>query len=400
MNGIKLPVPGNEPISDTPVLPIEPTTTIAPVAPDATPITPEPVTPPSTSTIPDVTPDVEIDGVIYKLNENGDAITDDGNIFMDKAKLTELANVPVETEITNIAKIVNVQPLDDKGTPIEYENTVDGIAQYINDVVNVRSQEVAQSIEQQFFEQNPDLYQVYLHKLTTGSIEGFNEHTDWSNIDIATAEEDVLKSIIIANETRKGTDKGRAEYLANLIKADGKLKEQSIFAQKELADYNKEYQNNALAIQQQREAEETAEINAYWNNVEHSVKSGKLTLGEDTFKLPQVFRIKQVDGKVTTATNQDFLDYMNKTKVFEIEGKQYELTQNYYDSLVENSKRTHEHDVYDALKRFVKGDVSQFIQEQVKQNEVKRLILSTKQDNKRGNTPGEPGTRKLNLPVK
>lgn len=346
--------------------------------------------------------DIEIDGVVYKLNEKGDAVTDDGTVFMEKSKIDELANSGAggETSLTEIVKLVNITPVDDKGTPIVYENTVDGVASYIKDVAYINKQQGIEEAEQILFAQHPDLYQAYLHKLSTGTLEGFNQQVDWSTVKVEEADDEALISMIVANEMRSGKSKEQSEYLAKLIKADGKLKETGTIAQQELIKAKSDYEKEALAIKQQAEQEELANINAYWNAVEASVKAGKLKIGDTTYKLPQVYRIKSADGKVTTANNDDFLAYMTVPKEFVINNQRYQVTQNEYDKWVEGQSKTHEDDIFDALKRFTKGDTSQFIQEQIKRENAKRLQLYTGEGSKRGAAVGKPNEQNLKLPVK
>jgi hypothetical protein len=400
MAEIKFPVPSDTP---TPV-PTPTETVITPAVDNPAPvIEPTPVLEPTYTPDPTPSGDVEIDGVVYQLDEHGNAKDATGNVFMDKAALDALAEGGGADDvagINDITKLVNIQPVDDTGAAIIYENTVDGIAQYINDVRTITRNEERSSAEQNFFNENPDLYEVYLHKLNTGSIDGFNNRVDWSTVAVDTASEEAVMNMIVANEVRKGTSKDRAEYFAKLIKADGKLKEQATFAQQELIASDSEYEQGALAIKQQQETDRINNENAYWDNVEASINSGKLEIGKVTYKLPQVYRIKTNDGKIVTANNQDFLNYMTVPRTYTVEGQQYNITGNQLDTYLEGQNKTHQDDVFDALKRFVRYDTSQFIQEQVKQEEKKRMILSTKGGSKRGQDVGSGGTKTLKLPIK
>lgn len=400
MPNIILPAGSNEPVNIDVVPVPNPTPSPSP-EPNPTP-TPTPTSNPEPTPEPTPEPvdEIEIDGEVYKLDDKGNAITTDGNIFMEKSKIDELSDEPNDIAgINDIAKIVNIQPVDDKGTPIAYDNTVDGIAQYVNDVVNIRLQEASETIEREFFEQNPDIYNVYLHKLNTGSIEGFGNRVDWSTVNLESADDEVLSNMIIANEVRKGTSKDRADYLTKLIKADGKLKEQGAFAQIELLEADSLFESTALKARQEQEEADRQAANTYWANVENSINSGKLKIGDSTYKLPQVYRIKTADGKSTTANNQDFLEYLSKPKTYTIDGQQYSLTGDQLDTYLENQKKTHDDYIFEALKRFTKGDTSQFIQEQVKQEITKRIILSTKEGSKRGQSVDKGGTKTIKLPV-
>jgi len=347
--------------------------------------------------------EIEVDGVTYKLNETGDAVDNNGTVVLTKEKITELQNNQGNDEIgsiDDIVKLVNVVPVDESDKPIVYENSVDGIASYIKDVTTLAEQNAELEAEAKFFERNPDLYQVYLHKLNTGTIEGFGEQIDYSGVDVEKASEEGLINLIVANEIRTGKTREAAEYYAKLIKADGKLKEFATTAKDDLVTANTNYEQNALAIKQQQELEEAEAERKYWDKVVGAVKGGKLVLGDKSYKLPQVFKIKTADNKVVTATNDDFLQYITKPKVYTIEGQQYQMTPNQYDKYLEDNKKTEHDEIYEALKRFVRYDTSQFIEEQVKQETRKKIIISTKNTTGRGSTLDTGGAKRIITPVK
>lgn len=347
--------------------------------------------------------EIEVDGVTYKLNETGDAVDANGAVVLTKERITELQSNQGNDEIgsiDDIVKLVNVVPVDDKDAPIVYENTIDGIASYIKDVATIAEINADAKAEAKFFERNPDLYQVYLHKLNTGTIEGFGSQVDYSGVDVEKAAEESLINLIVANEIRTGKTKEAAEYYAKLIKADGKLKEFATTAKEDLVTANANFEQNALAIKAQQDADEERAEREYWDKIVATAKSGKLTLGDKSYKLPQVFKIKTADNKVITATNEDFLQYITKPKVYTIEGQPYEMTPNQYDKYLEDIKKTEHDEIFEALKRFVRYDTSQFIEEQVKQEARKKIVISTKGGTGRNSNVDSGGTKKLITPIK
>lgn len=345
--------------------------------------------------------ELEVDGVVYKINETGDAIKEDGSVFMTKQQIADAQNTTDEpADLTEVIKLVNITPVDDNGQPINYESTAEGIAQYIKDVRDITLQQAYEDLEQQFYDNNPDLYQVYLHKLNTGSIEGFGNRVDWSKVEVDKADDAIAQSIIVANEMRLGKTKEQAEYYANLIKADGKLKEIATAAQQQLVNADAEFERTALENKAILDQEAEEQATEYWNNIITTAKSGKLVIGDKTYTLPQVFKIKGEGDKIITANNDDFINYMTRPKIFVIEGQEYQLTQDQYDKYLEDSKKNYNDAVFDSLKRFVKYDTSQFIEEQVKQQTAKRIVITSKSGSKKSTSLG--GTSKANivLPVK
>ena len=354
-----------------------------------------PTLPPPTSQ------EVEIDGKVYKIDDKGNAVNEDGTVFMDKIGIDDLIAKQTQTEsnISLIQKSVNIIPVDDKNNPIVYEDTIEGLASYINDVTQIRLNQGETDFRNKFFEENPDLYNVYVHKLNTGSIEGFGNYVDWSKFEVDKMDDAALSNMIIANLVRTGTEKNQADYLVKLIVADGKLKDQAKVAQTELVKADTDARANAEAIHAQQEADNKKATDDYWDAVTNSIQSGKLTINGQVYKLPQVYRIKGEDGKITTANANDFLNYIMKPVEFTIDGQTYTATQNEFDAYLENSKKTHENAIFEALRRFVKYDDSQFIAEQVRQETVKRIVLSTKTGSSKGQDINTPTSTKLNLPI-
>ncbi len=75
------------------------------------------------------------------------------------------------------------------------------------------------------------------------------------------------------------------------------------------------------------------------------------------------------------------------------------MTQHDYDELLEDTKRTPHHDLFEAFRRFTKYDDSQIISANANSNIVKQVIkLTTKTAGGGSGTSGKTG--KIVLPVK
>jgi hypothetical protein len=94
---------------------------------------------------------VEIDGVEYDLDSNGNAIKD-GTIFKTKIELEELSKVIDEEneeddslDLNNIAKELNLEFKDDSGNPISFEPTKEGLVEFVQAVYDtgIRANELS-----------------------------------------------------------------------------------------------------------------------------------------------------------------------------------------------------------------------------------------------------------------
>lgn len=137
-----------------------------------------------------------------------------------------------------------------------------------------------------------------------------------------------------------------------------------------------------------------------WNKVIAKAKSGTLTVGNNNYKLPQVFRIKTSEGKVTTANNTDFVNYLSKPKEYNVDGQKYLLTPNQYDKIIEDNKRTEDDEIWEAVKRFVHYDTSQFIEEQIKIENRRRIITTSKGGSNRGQKVDTNTEKTIILPIR
>jgi hypothetical protein len=321
--------------------------------------------------------EIEIDNVVYKLDKDGNAVDDKGTIFKSKTEIDALLeDSSIQEGIEDITKLVGISPVDEKNNPIVYENTPTGIASYINDIIAINNQERQQAAELAIFQKYPAVYDAYVYTVRNGSLEGFTGNTDWSAIDIEKADDATLESIIIADLRRQGNTAERANYFVNLIKADKKLKETALVSQQELTKAVETERKEAEAQEAADEQKEIEDTKTYWNNFTNKVIAGKLEIDGKQYVLPKFFKVKDANDKILTLTQDDFIEYVSKPKSYELGGEIYNLTGYQVDSYLRNQKRNIDHDVFDALKLFVNYDLSQFVEEQIATDKLRRVITT------------------------
>lgn len=345
--------------------------------------------------------EIELDGVKYVLNKDGN-IEKDGKVFKTKADLQTLLladNTPEDVDYVNeIQKATNLVILGQNNQPIAYENTLPGFTNYVQDVHRNGQELGARQYEETLFNRFPVLKSVIEHLTLKGSLDGFAETVDYSKITL-TDDEAQQTDIYTKAQLARGVSMSEITDMLKYLKEDKKLK---VHAEAAL-NYLKTSQTEASATRarqiQENKTREDQEAARYWNEVDTALTKKELIVGDKKFTLPEIIRVKEADGKIVTKSLKDFKDYITKPRNFNIEGKIYEMTQHDYDELLEDTKRTPHHDLFEAFRRFSKYDDSQIISANANSKIVKQVIkLTTKTAGGGSGTSGKTG--KIVLPVK
>ena len=348
---------------------------------------------------------IEIDGVTYTIDKDGNAIDAQNKVIKTKTELKQLydANSPSNVTpnyIEEVQKVTNLVVI--KGDkPIEYENTVEGFTGYVQDVHQLGVELGKKKDREELFTQFPVLKQVLSHLiLNNGDISNFNNTIDYSTIKI-NDDEQQWENIYITAKVAQGISKEEAVDMFKYLKEDKKAKaaaESSLaFLVKTQDARNK--QADALLAKQEHDAQLAEE--QYWNEVSTIVKSKTLKVKDQVFAIPDVIRVKDKEGRTITKTLDDFVKYMSTPIVVTIEGQQYTTTQVEYDKYLEEQTRKTDDDVLDAYRRFTGFDDSQLIAKNVRQQQTKEILkLTTKiTTSSNGNIDGKNGG-KIILPMK
>lgn len=343
---------------------------------------------------------IEIDGTSLTIDKDGNAIDDKGTVVKTKADLASLSaatddNTDDLSDWEDVRAEINYLPLDEQGKPIEYTKDKAGLIRYVMDTANQLAAKKQQEYLDNFFNENKDLHKAYIHKLKTGSIEGFQVDLNWEDFDIANAAENELESLFTAYRKALGDDAETISELLTSAKTNKTLAKKAEVAKQYFVDKQTSDQkaaNDAIAAKQKAEKEAN---DKYVKSVQDTITTGKVVIGNSEFTIPEVIRV-QKDGVVKQYSRNDFVNYLFTPKTFTVNNQKVQATQYQYDQYVESTKRNHNHDVLDAFKTFVGGDISQLIQRAVndaKHKEVKRRFVT---GNKQ--TPGNTGN-KIKLPI-
>lgn len=258
---------------------------------------------------------VQFEGADYTVDDNGNLVDKDGNIFKEAKDVDEwIKQFDVDDKgdndtdkgitLSSIQKAIGEEIVDEDGKPVEFTDDADGVKSYIDNVISLRSNELQQAAINKVFTDNPILAQFANYLAVNGSPRGFGELPDRSGIKVEQDNEQQQIAIIKAAAEEFGNSSLNDNYI-KYLKDNGSLydeaKAQLENLQKADAKRNEEYANQAEA---QRKQQEEA-TNAYWNNVHEKLTSRKI--GE--YQLPESF-VREVNGQKVTTNIDDFFNYL------------------------------------------------------------------------------------------
>ena len=256
---------------------------------------------------------IELDGITYTVNENGDLVDEKGKIFKAKSEVeaflkdytTEETDAVAEINVADIQKLVGVDVVDENGKAVTFDSTPEGVAQYVNSVLELKKAEFAQAGINKLIEDYPVLNDFLNYYIANGnSYEGFGEMKDRSGIQIDDTNE--AQQIAIVREAWKEFGKrGDVNKYINYLKDSGQLVDaaKDDLAALQQADAELREENSKAALQAQQEYE--AQVVAYWKDVKSCIDKREIA----GYKIPDVIILDR-GGKQVSATPDDFFNYI------------------------------------------------------------------------------------------
>ena len=328
---------------------------------------------------------IEFEGANYTVDDNGNIVDKDGNIFKEAKDVDEwIKQFDVDDKgdndtnkgitLASIQKAIGEEIVDEAGNPIEFTDDADGVKSYIDNVIALRSNELQQAAVNKVFNDNPILAQFANYLAVNGSPKGFGEMPDRSGIKLDANNEEQQIAIIKAAAKEFGNTTLNDNYIKYLKDGGGLYDEAKLQLQNlQNADKqrNEEYARRAEA---QRKEEEEA-TNAYWENVHEKLNSHKI--GE--YQLPESF-VREVNGQKITTTIDDFFDYIYRAT----EDEDGNYTTAYQKDL---KSRTADDNINEQLiaawLTFTGGSYKDLVNMAVREKEVKTLRLKAKENDGR-----------------
>lgn len=359
---------GNDPIKD--------------INADPTP-SPEPKkeeTPQQTETSLEQGTEVEYEGKTYVVNETGDLVDSEGNVFKSKEELSswlkendavdskELEN---ELSIDSIKKVIGINVTDSKGNEIKFDNTPQGISNYVNSVIELKSEELQQGAINRLFENNPLVKQFIDYVQINGSPKGFGDIPDRSVIKLDKDNEAQQIAVIKMAAAEFGNKSLNDNYI-KYLKDSGSLYDEAKNQLQALVGKDKAYQKEIEAKAKQAREQEKEEVNQYWEGVSKAINNRVI----GNYKLPESF-VKDINGKKVTLTPDDFYDYVSLGAIEDEQGNKITKYQNDLRKL--SNEDLLNKDLLDAWLMFTGGSYKDLINMAVQEEQVKKLIIKSKE---------------------
>lgn len=338
---------------------------------------------------------IEVDDNTYTVDKDGNLLDKEGNIFKEAKDVQEfiksfdaIEGEETELSIDAIKDTLGIDVVGEDGKPVEFDNTPEGVAAYVEAVIEQRQEEFAQAGINNLLETYPIVQDVLNYYVANGnSIEGFGEVRDRSNIVID--EKNVAQQEAIIRESFKEFGKGgNVDDYIQYLKDKGMLYNT---AQEELQGLiDADLQAKEELAEQAREAaiREQQESDAYWNSVNEVIKSRKIS----GYEIPETIIINR-DGKKIAATPTDFFNY-----VYQVDQQGNSRYTNDLAQLTPEQRR--DDSLLRAYLRFTGGSYADLVNLAIKDKEVSKLRLKAKENNKRTARIVPPTTNKSNGGIK
>lgn len=250
---------------------------------------------------------VNVDGVDYTIDANGNAVGADGTIFRTAAELTELIaqNGSEPSVLDQLQTRFGSDFKDEDGNPIVFDNNAEGIAAYVDTVVQNRIVEAQTAALNNLFETYPQVEQVINHLKLNGTLEDFVEIPDRSSITVSKDNEE-QQATFIREEWKLSGKKGDVNKFIDYCKNAGILYDTAVESKEAVDSIYESRLAEQKAQVEAKEAAAAAEEKAYWENVEKTISKGEL-LG---YSIPEQIQCNR-DGKKVMLSRKDFLKYVS-----------------------------------------------------------------------------------------
>lgn len=294
---------------------------------------------------------INVDGVDYTIDAEGNAIAADGTVFRTATELAELIaqNGSEPSVLNQLQTRFGSDFKDENGNPIVFDDNEEGIAAYVETVVQSRVKEAQTAAINNLFETYPQVEQVINHLKLNGTLDDFVEIPDRSQITVSKDNEE-QQATFIREEWKLSGKKGDVNKFIDYCKNAGILYDTAVESKEAVDSIYESRLAEQKAQVEAKEAAAAAEEKAYWDNVEKTISKGEL-LG---YSIPEQIQCNK-DGKKVMLSRKDFLKYVS-TPVDNEGNTAYMLDE----AKVDSNARMQD-DLLKAFLRFTGGDYASLV---------------------------------------
>lgn len=294
---------------------------------------------------------INVDGVDYTIDAEGNAIATDGTVFRTATELAELIaqNGSEPSVLNQLQTRFGSDFKDENGNPIVFDDNEEGIAAYVETVVQSRVKEAQTAAINNLFETYPQVEQVINHLKLNGTLDDFVEIPDRSQITVSKDNEE-QQAAFIREEWKLSGKKGDVNKFIDYCKNAGILYDTAVESKEAVDSIYESRLAEQKAQVEAKEAAAAAEEKAYWDNVEKTISKGEL-LG---YSIPEQIQCNK-DGKKVMLSRKDFLKYVS-TPIDNEGNTAYMLDE----AKVDSNARMQD-DLLKAFLRFTGGDYASLV---------------------------------------
>lgn len=318
---------------------------------------------------------VTVEDKTYTVDKDGNLVDDKGNIFKKAEEVKDwLKEFSVdetkddEINLDNIQKALDYEVTDEEGNPITYENNIEGVKAYINDVIETSKLEHYETAINTLYQKYPILQEVLNYYIANGnSLEGFTETPDRSNITIDDTNEEQQIEIIKTlwkEQGIKGDVTQYINYLKNASILTSTAKEALDTLKNIDAENKKAYEEEA---ERRKQESYEAEVE-HWTNIKNIIDSKEIA----GYKIPDSITISR-NGQKISVTPNDFFNYIYRVDNENKSAYQRDL------EAEEPSKRLND-EILRAYLKFTGGSYADLVNMAINQEKVNNLKLKAKQN--------------------
>lgn len=318
---------------------------------------------------------VTVEDKTYTVDKDGNLVDDKGNIFKKAEEVKDwLKEFSVdeskddEINLDNIQKALDYEVTDEDGNPITYENNIEGVKAYINDVIETSKLEHYETAINTLYQKYPILQEVLNYYIANGnSLEGFTETPDRSNITIDDTNEEQQIEIIKTlwkEQGIKGDVTQYINYLKNASILTSTAKEALDTLKSIDAENKKAYEEEA---ERRKQESYEAEVE-HWTNIKNIIDSKQIA----GYKIPDSITISR-NGQKISVTPNDFFNYIYRVDNENKSAYQRDL------EAEEPSKRLND-EILRAYLKFTGGSYADLVNMAINQEKVNNLKLKAKQN--------------------
>lgn len=318
---------------------------------------------------------VEFDGAEYTVDKDGNLVDKEGKVFKEAKDVKDwLASLEVsnaddkkDIDVKSIQEALGITISGEDDKPVEYENSVEGVKKYVNDVIEASREEHYETALNTFFTKYPVMKDVLNYYVANGnSLDGFNQKEDRSNISIDKENKEQQKNIIRTawkENNRRGNVEQYIDYLDSTnILYDTAVEELDALKQADIEERNRVAQQ-AKETQEQYEQEQFA----YWTSVKDIIDSRKIA----GYTIPENIVVTR-DGKKISYSPKDFFNYVY---MVDESGKSAYVR----DLEKETPESRKEDEILRAYLKFVGGNYSNLVDMAINEEKVHRIKVSSKE---------------------